>query len=389
MDAVTAPAGLLIALAGLVAAFARRFAPPIWGAVLVGFLFRVAAVMLAAGHTPQDVTIYFHRAGEAVLAGNDPLVALPRFWWNFLPLMPYWWAFLIKTGLPWETAVKALPIAADLVNVVLVSRLAPELPRARALQYAANPVAILVTAWHGPVESIALALGLGALLAARKSRSTLAGALVGLATSVKTWPVLFAVGALRDAPKRARLAVAAAAVPILVFVTMPLFIHAKLWQDLRIMAGYRSLIGTWGWTAMARFLYADPDSADVLGYTGAVVDREAAIGTVITLLALAGAVWLFRRWNGTVLMQAVLLVFLAVTPGFGIQYLVWPVPLLAIRPTWRSNLFVALASIYLAVFYVPSPLRAHAQFVLLSLPLIAAAVLALPWDLTRAEPRTG
>jgi len=51
------------------------------------------------------------------------------------------------------------------------------------------------------------------------------------------------------------------------------------------------------------------------------------------------------------------------------------------RPTWRSNLFVAFASIYLALYYVPSPLRAHVQFVLLSLPLIAAAVLALPWEL--------
>ena len=365
-DAPWIYAGLLIALGGLVVAFARRWSPPIWAAVLVGLLFRVVAAMLAAGHTFQDVMVYFHQAGEAVLAGNDPLAVLPRFWWNFLPIMPYWWAFLVKTGLPWEMAVKALPIGADLVNVVLVARLAPELPRTRALQYAANPVAILVTAWHGQVEPIALALGLGALLAARTSRSTLAGALVGLAVSVKTWPVLFAAGVLRDATKRVRLVAAAAAVPLLVFFTMPLFVRANLWQDLRILAGYRSLVGAWGWTAMVRRFSSDPNSTDVLGFTGALVDREARIGTVITVLAIATAIWFWRRRSGPVLIQAALLTFLAVTPGFGVQYLMWPVPLLAMRPTWRSNLFVAFASIYLALYYVPSPLRAHVQFVLLS-----------------------
>jgi hypothetical protein len=387
IDALTLRAGLLLAIAGLVVAVARRWSPPIWGAVVAGLLFRVAAAVLAAAHTPLDVTEYFQRAGAAVLAGDDPMTQLPRFWWNFLPLMPYWWAFLLKTGLPWGVTVKALPIAADLVNVILVARLAPSLPRVRALQYAANPVAILVTAWHGQVEPIALALGMGALLSARTSRSTLAGTLVGLAASVKTWPVLFAVGALRDAPKRARLAAAAAVVPLLTFLSMPLFFRANLWEDLRIMAGYRSLVGTWGWTAMARFFYADPNSADVLGYTGAVVDRETRIGTVLFVLLAAGAVWLWRRWDGPVLMQAIFLVFLAVTPGFGLQHLMWPMPMLALRPTWRSHVFLALASLYLGLLYVPTPFRAHLPVLFLCLPVIAAAVLALPWELVRSEGR--
>jgi uncharacterized membrane protein len=69
-------------------------------------------------------------------------------------------------------------------------------------QYAVHSLRLLVVAWHGQVEPTAVALGLAALWAARRGRTGVGGLLLGLAASVKTWPVLFVPGVLRETPRR-------------------------------------------------------------------------------------------------------------------------------------------------------------------------------------------
>jgi hypothetical protein len=74
-----------------------------------------------------------------------------------------------RTGLPWAVAGKIAPILADLALVVLLARLGgAEHGRLVAWLYAVCPLAVLVSALHGQVEPVALALGAGALLAARR-----------------------------------------------------------------------------------------------------------------------------------------------------------------------------------------------------------------------------
>jgi hypothetical protein len=86
-----------------------------------------------------------------------------------------------------------------------------------------------------------------------------------------------------------------------------------------------------------------------------------------------------------------MLAFLVVTAGFGVQYLLWPAALLMIGGGWRAWLYPTLAAGY-AVFYylvfLPGPtIAGDRRLVHGSVAVIAAALLALPWE--RLRPATG
>ncbi|MHB8451059.1 MAG: glycosyltransferase 87 family protein, partial [Mycobacteriales bacterium] len=186
---VSAPAGF--GLAGVFAGCAvasvltvrRGWSPTLRASALIGALVRIAVVVLAPTLTPTDVLVWFREAGRLVLHGRDPLTALPRFEWNFTPLMPYVFGAEQHTGLAWVYAGKIVPVAADLVVISLVAALTrdPRWRRRNALLYALSPLAIAVAAVHGQVEPVAIALGLGALLLARRGRPGTAGLLLGAA----------------------------------------------------------------------------------------------------------------------------------------------------------------------------------------------------------------
>ncbi len=94
----------------------------------------------------------------------------------------------------------------------------------------------------------------------------------------------------------------------------------------------------------------------------------------------------FRRIDGRDLAAAPLLVVLAVTAGFGVQYLLWPVPLLIARGgrtvwwyLWPASLYAAYA--YLRLLTLPT--EGHGDQVLqtgLSLLVCLGAVISLPWN---------
>jgi len=89
-----------------------------------------------------------------------------------------------------------------------------------------------------------------------------------------------------------------------------------------------------------------PERAGALGPTWAHV------GTYLTVLVLAGVLWLWRRADPVDLASAVLLAFLVVTAGFGAQYLLWAVPFLVARPTRWFPLALALATTWAATGYL-------------------------------------
>ena len=75
------------------------------------------------------------------------------------------------TGLPWVVVARIPAIVADLGVVAVVYALADkEKAGLRAFQYACTPIAIIVSAVHGQMESLCLLLSLGAFLALRSRR---------------------------------------------------------------------------------------------------------------------------------------------------------------------------------------------------------------------------
>jgi hypothetical protein len=372
----------------------RRWSPPIWVALGVGVAARVVAAGLSYRHTPRDVAVYFQHAGQLVLQHQNPMTHLPRFQWNFLPPMPYVFAAEIKTGLPWEIATKVVPIAADLVVIVLLAMLAvAERSRLVALLYALCPLTVLVSAVHGQVEPILLALGLGAFLLVRRERPGLGGLLLGLAIACKTWPVLLGLGLLRDTPVRRwwRVIAGAAILPIAFMLSVPLLLNDSLSNVVRVMSSYRSYAATWGWVGALHSVRLAGS-----GYEGGDVELFQRIGTVLLALTIIAVVIFFRKVEGVALTAAVLLAFLVVTVGWGSQYMLWPVPFLLLLYRRGGLAYLIAASVYAIytyVFYIPAiPAVTHSWrglrvYVVGSLVVIACAVWAMPWRERREAAR--
>ena len=340
-------------------ASARNWSPPIGWTVLLALALRILVAVLAEGHTPGDVRLNFQLVTSHVVHGRDPLMWMRRYTWNFLPVMPRLWALLGHLHLPWEATDKIPAIAADCVNTVLVVTLARTRRLLRGFQYAVNPLAILVVAWHGQVEPVALMCVLIALVVLRSRRYGIAGALLGLAVAIKTWPILLSFGLLRGTPRRQwPVALGAlATVPLAFFLTMPLVSDAKLGKDLGILSGYRSYVGIGGWTGVVRM----HTNWTYLGYSGPTQSTEQHIGVGLLAIGLLFVIWVWRRAEPEILMLATLLMFVAVTPGFAKQYLMWPLPLAIAYATSSTWFYIWPASMFAALGYLTGHAAANAH----------------------------
>jgi len=367
------------ALAGLSAlaftvAVARPLRLPVWGSMAVALVLRVAfAAVTSQKFTPRDVRVYFRRTAVLVGRGEDPARHLPGREWNFLPLMPYVHFVELRTGWPWVYAVKIAPIAADVVVVWLVSRLARSDGERRALQYALNPVSLFVAALHGQVEPVALALGLGGMLLAGRGRWFGGGLLLGAAVAAKSWPALLVLAALpladlrRDFQLIVRLLAGTVVTVLAVLVSGVILLDSRPSELVHVIS-YTSYVGTWGWAALL-ILNGVPR---IVGYNS----RVGRLGAVLTAAAAVAVVVLLRRRDMQARGLAVLSTFLIVTAGFGVQYLLWPVPLLIAVGSWSRIPYVLLAGVYTAVTYLIQLPYGYplARMAALSLLVIAALI---------------
>jgi Glycosyltransferase family 87 len=311
-------------MGGVVAVGWRRIAVPVWASMGAAALLRVLfAGMTSREFTPNDVRVTFHTTGELVLQGKDPLSHLPPGGgWNFLELMPYIHALEIKTGWPWVYADKIAPVVADVLVVWLVAQLVGSDGRTRALQYAINPLSLLVVGLHGQVEPVALAFGLGGILLAKHDRWLLAGVLLGAAVSAKTWPVLIAIAIFPiTRPREAlRLVEGIVVVPIAMLVSGIVFLDTHLVTAVKHIVSYSSYVDNWGWGG----LVVTSGRTTAVGYNTTV----GHIGSALAVVAVVIVLVVFRDRPMEVRAMVVLSAFLVATAGFGTQYLLWPLPLM-------------------------------------------------------------
>lgn len=391
---------LALGLLLLLLAWWRRWAPSLALALAVGAALRVAVLLVAHDQAwrPYDLTNDFTAAGGCVLDGRDPLFCVEaepadgsadrQGSWHFLPAMAYVFAAQLGLGqllhLPWSIIGRVVPVVADLALAVVIGRLAGRHAATARFQHACNPLAVLVCALHGQITPVALLFAVAALLAARGRRGKAAGALLGTSIATNSWPAIFLPAVLAWLPGwRRRLAalVAAAGVPAAFLVSAPLLLDSTLRQlpdAAALLLSTRPVVGQWGWAAV------------VAGGEIGLAPTLSRIGLLLLLVALlvAGVAW--RRAHPVDLSSALLLVFLAVTPRMGAQYLLWPVPLLTARPTRLTPVFLVVASLWAGVGYLyltqvdwETYVVAHQWWAYSSLAVIAASVAALPWGKRR------
>jgi hypothetical protein len=326
-----------------------RTIAPVLGLFALALVVRLVPAWFVYG---SDDVLNWQHVAQNIGAKYDPYAAGLL---NWPPLWP--WVIRLDAkigstfGLTWHFAVKLGPIVADsLIGVVLYGaaradgRATREAVKA-ALWYVLNPVPIFTVALHGQFDSLPALFALLAVVSATHRPGGIAsGFWVGLGAFAKTWPVILLPGLLLRGPWARRGWVAYLAVaPVLFSVGAALYL-VNPDEISRTVLHYDSAAGWWGLTSWTAWGLHGP------------FDWLSQHGAIVLYLALI-VVWLacYRRATQGQLACAMILTFLVFTPGFGLQYLLWVVPIgLYAEPVW-ARAYSALATLSLGVLYVFRP----------------------------------
>jgi uncharacterized membrane protein len=207
---------------------------------------------------------------------------------------------------------------------------------ARAVIWWTNPVPLAVSAFGGRFDALALGLLVLAFAAAARGRprgaTFVPALLVGAAVAVKQIAVVFVAGLLgfsRGGARRLRDAALSIAPFLLLVVPYWVALPTAVARNVIFYAGIH---GLWGWYfLLGRFGGGLPFPPVLVSYAALLVGG----GLAFRLIQ--------RGDDGLAASRAAALVFLAVSPGFGFQMLLWP---LAFAPDRREAAPAALYSIF-------------------------------------------
>lgn len=263
-----------------------------------------------------------------------------------------------RLDLPFHGTIQLWPILADagiawLVQDALGRRGASDRTRLAAVALVAfGPVFVLIDGYHGQIDAVPTLFALAAVLLAR--RPLLAGVLLGVAAAIKTAPILLLVilvPAARSWGARARIAVPALALPVL--VTLPWLLadfdatRASLSanQGVPSLGGYSVLLEP---STTGAFLFGERLEPGSL-VTWFTDHQNLIVGSAALL-----AGWVAHRRRLEVITGAALL-YLAVwaaNPNQAYQYYIWGIPFLLVAGHVKpvAALQVALAIPALIVY---------------------------------------
>lgn len=316
---------------------------PLMAALIISAALCLALASLTYG--TSDV-LYFQ--SYVAKAAHDGTAALYRDGAGLIAYHPEWVQQMIHppamltycnaiqylenvSGIPFRFWFRLLTTIAYLASAVFVWRLASA---KAAIYYALCPAAIIIAGFHGNSDPLIDAMLLASVYAAEsKRRPALSGMFYGIACSIKIWPLFlllaFMMGlrTLRDRLYFGTLAVAA----IIVLAFPHILADPRL--IVSTVLGYRStVLCEWGlsrWPSYVR------------------------IGVPFTFTAIAVAVLYLRKQHASLsyMVGSSILIFLVLTPGFGVQYLAWLLPFCFVFGGYVTSAVYAASSIFLAGFY--------------------------------------
>jgi hypothetical protein len=258
-----------------------------------------------------------------------------------------------------ELLFKCLPFVADLAIAALVGRIAFERGSSRAssigvaVAYLWSPVAILIAAHHGNTDPLLAAICLlAAWMAEDRRRAFWSGLILGAAINVKLVAVLLVLPLLlhHRKPRPALFFLAGLSLGVLPF--LPIFLHA--WPEFyRNAIAYNSNLENWG----IPFLLLQMAQ---LGPLHAAASAALAVYRLILgrFLIEAGAIVIGLAGSWVPTLRAVdkaamtLSLFLVLCPGFGVQYCIWPLPLLFASSLRHAIAYSIAGGVFLFVTYL-------------------------------------
>jgi hypothetical protein len=235
------------------------------------------------------------------------------------------------SGIPFRFWFRLLTTIGYLTSAVFVWRFATA---KAAIYYALCPAAIMISGFHGNSDPLVVAVLLASVYASEcNGRPAMSGVLYGIACSIKVWPLFLLLAfALGLKTWRARLRFGALALAVVVTLAFP-HILADPRLILSTVFGYRSsIVCDWGlsrWPVYARF------------------------GIPFTFTAIAVTVLCLHKQNAKLsyMIGSSIVLFLVLTPGFGVQYLAWILPFCFLFDQYVASAVYAASSVFLAIIY--------------------------------------
>jgi|HubBroStandDraft_6_1064221.scaffolds.fasta_scaffold50829_2 hypothetical protein len=269
------------------------------------------------------------------------------------------------TGVRFEVLFKAPCVLADAVSALLVYRYTAQRSVRRAwLAFALfcwSPVSILVTAFHGNTDSICAALALLAAGLVDDGLPLLGGLALGCGLNVKLIPLILIpllVSRLSSLKDLARFA-GGLGIASLTFVPVLIW-HGKSYYEHAI--AYRSNPYQWGITILLDDLGHAPRVGDISHQLNTWWMRVGASAIVLASVALAAMSLATRRWSARELCACGFALFLVLAPGWGVQYLVYLVPVLFAVRLGHAVLYSAVAGSYAFLIYFTAWTGSHPFF---------------------------
>jgi len=311
-----------------------------------GFLILFALVLvlrlsIAAGFRGNYDSESFRMVGELTLSGQNVYAATERY--NYSPV----WACIVA-GL-WALArpsfslfvllLGLLQIGSDAASALLLSRIARRLgrdgdaARGAALLFFANPVSVLASCAHGQFDGLAILLLLAAIL------SALDGGIVRRPARVIAWlsaallvkhVTAFHTLLFWRRVRRPGLSDAGIAVPYAV-----------------LAASFLPFAGSWRGIWNNVFVYGARGAKP--GALLAFVELPGAARLAFSALLVLAVIWAIREGRDQELPRAALLLWLTMLtflPTYGIQYLVWPIAVGSLYPSWGLGLYSLAAALF-------------------------------------------
>lgn len=256
------------------------------------------------------------------------------------------------TPLPFPFWLRLPAIVADLASLVLVWRLLAREPGERPaplalLLLAVAPPSIMISGFHGNTDPVMTGfVVLTIYLLARRYPAWAAGIAFGMGMNIKIVPAILVPAlllALPDFRRRAQFALAAG----LTFLvgSLPTLLHDPVFIVRRVF-GYGSFGGHWGISRLLAHYLPEGDP---------LIDTYTRIGRFIVIGALlAATLWLHTRPRPVPLLRQcglLLFLFLALAPGFGVQYLAWLIPWVVVLGAGAAALFYAASGVFLFLVY--------------------------------------
>jgi hypothetical protein len=329
------------------------------GPVLLALVLR-AVPILVADRDVADVHRY-QRMGRHLLDVSWNPYETKRLY----PYPPLWAGaeaaaeWLARRGLgSFPVDIKLPILLADLliVGVLVVAGRAGRAPPAAAWLYAAHPVSILVTGFHGQFDAVALLFVLMAVLALDRGRRDQSALWLAAGIATKSFPVLLVPflalagegASWRRAARYAALALGPVAVLLLPFAFSD---AGALRRELFAYSG----IADFGWTGLVRgvtWLTTGelPRSQARHWPLAATVSKGLFLGAWCGLLVATRRGLLVLTPERVCL--AVLLCFQVLYGSLSAQYLLWVVPLGVLRPGRALAAHAAAATAALVGFYL-------------------------------------